>query len=89
MVPNQTVENQGFVLKLTIKLQDEYLHKSKTMAFHSLPYSSTSSVFKNIKIDHVLKTITKTINFKVIALSQLQFISFLKSLESEFDDFPY
>lgn len=86
---SMTGETKGFVSRLTRKLQDEYPEKPKIRTFHCLIHQQVLS-FKILKMDEVLKTVSKIVNFiRSRALNHRQFTSFLKGLESEFEDLPY
>lgn len=59
---SMTGETKGFVSRLTGKLQDEYPDKPKIRTFHCLIHQQVLCL-KILKMDKVLKTVTKTVNF--------------------------
>lgn len=87
--PAMTGKVKGFVSRLEAKLKDKYPEKLKLQSFHCIIHQQVLCS-KILKMDNVLKTISKSVNFiRSRGLNHRQFCLLLQDLESEFEGLPY
>ena len=79
----------GLVARMRLKVQEQNCAGELT-AYHCIIHQE-ALCGKVLKMDHVMNTITQTVNFIRAhqGLNHRQFQSFLREIDSEFGDMPY
>lgn len=86
--PAMCGEKSGLVGRMRVKMQEENCVGELTV-YHCIIHQE-SLCGKVLKMEHVMNTVTQTINFiRAKGLNHRQFQSFLREIDSDFADIPY
>ncbi|XP_065444398.1 general transcription factor II-I repeat domain-containing protein 2A-like [Chrysemys picta bellii] len=86
--PAMCGEKNGLVGRMRSKMREENCAGELTV-YHCIIHQESLSA-KVLKMDHVMNTVTQTVNFiRAHGLNHRQFQSFLREIDSEFGDMPY